>query len=169
MKNIKKRLLSLVLAVVMVLSMSMSVFAADATATPITVTVQFFAVGSTPENHYTEDGYADAIEVQATSGDSIESIVKKAIADKGLTASWNTVKDYMIENKTHQALTSITANGVTYATWIASDYSEGAGWTWTAELSDGTAIDNENYMCCRYMGGNGTIYLQYGYDDYTNY
>lgn len=167
MKKIQKRFLSLVLAVVMVLSMSMSVFASEKQ--PITVTVQFAAVGSTPEVHETEDYYANEIDVQAYSGDSIESIVNKAIDKLGIKAEWKTVKDYQLEGVTHHALNSITADGVTYSTWIATDYSEGAGWTWSAELEDGTAIDNENYMCCRYMGGNGTIYLTYMYDDYTQY
>lgn len=39
MKNIKKRLLSLVLAVVMVLSMSMSVFASEVTTDKVTAHV----------------------------------------------------------------------------------------------------------------------------------
>ncbi len=169
MKNIKKRLLSLVLAVVMVLSMSMSVFAADATTTPITVTVKIAAVGSTPDEHETTDYYANEVEVQANSGDSIESIVNAAFDKLGVTPEWKTVKDYKLDGVTHQALNALTADGVTYSTWIATDYSEGAGWTWSAKLSNGTVIDNENYMCCRYMGGNGTISLEYMYDDYTQY
>lgn len=169
MKNIKKRLLSLVLAVVMVLSMSMSVFAAEVTPDPITVTVKIAAKGSTAEVNETTDKYNTAITVESTKGATIESIVKAALDKKGLTAEWKTVKDYKLEGVTHQALNAITANGVTYATWIAADYSKGAGWTWSARLKDGTAVNNENYMCCRTMDGDGTITLAFAFDDYTKY
>lgn len=167
MKNIKKRLLSLVLAVVMVLSMSMSVFASETT--PITVTVQIAAKGSTAENHQTGDRYSTKITVDTVAGASIESIVKDAFAQKGLTAEWKTVKDYKDASITHQALNALTANGVTYKTWIASDYTEGAGWTWSAKLTDGTVVNNDNYMCCRSMADSGTITLSFAYADYTNY
>lgn len=155
------------LSVVMVLSMSVSVFAADAT--PISVTVNFAAIGSTPDVPVTDDFYEGTTTVSAYSGDSIESIVRTAIAQKGLSAVWKTVNDFYNPALTHQALESITADSATYATWIAADYSEGAGWTWEAYLTDGTNIPNDNYMCCRYMGGNGTIDLMYTYEDYTSY
>lgn len=62
MKNIKKRLLSLVLAVVMVLSMSMSVFAADAEPVSTKVNVKFYINKEVKEYGATlpTSGYIDA-------------------------------------------------------------------------------------------------------------
>ena len=174
MKQLKKKLLTLVLSLVMVLGMAVPVLADDTTTddTTVNVTVNFTfnTVTFANDSFSSNNSRTWDITVQAKKSDSLYTVVKEAMDDEDSEISayqFITVQDYYDKAVTHQVLNSVTYDGDEYATvTVPSDnYYLGAGWTYSGSYSTGsTTVDynTNNYQDSNdVMGEKAVINLVY--------
>lgn len=175
MKQLKKKLLTLVLSLVMVLGMAMPVLADDTTTddTTVNVTVNFTfnTVTFTNDSFSSEKAGTLTKVVQAKESDSLYTVVKEALDNSSSVISayeFITVQDYYDKTVTHKALNSITYNGVVYATNTqnSDNYYLGAGWTYDGTYTDGdgseVSYNTGNYLDSNdVMGEDAVINLTY--------
>lgn len=183
MKQLKKKLLTLVLSLVMVLGMAVPVLADDtaaSTATAATVKVSFNFNNVT----FNGNGYTNTpvktltTEVETTTDATLYDTVVTALSQLKFSESdyvFKTVTDYYDTSKTHEALDSITYQNVAYATEThdTADYYLGAGWTYDGSYSDDDFDTSTQYNIYNYLDSNtvaGTsanIILTYGGYQYS--
>jgi hypothetical protein len=174
MKQLKKKLLTLVLSLVMVLGMAVPVLADDtttSTSTAATVTVTFMFNDVT----FDGDSYTNTFvknlttRVKTTTDATLYDTVVTALSQLKFSESdyvFKTVTDYYDTSKTHEALDSITYQNVTYATEThdTTNYYLGAGWTYTGTYgSSGVSYNTYNYLDSNTVAGTpANITLTYG-------
>ena len=179
MKQLKKKLLTLVLSLVMVLGMAVPVLADDtatANSTPASVTVSFEFNDVTFDGDNYDNDKVDSISttVVTTTDATLYDTVVKALSQLNISESdyvFKTVMDFYDTSKTHKALDSITYQDVTYATdstHNTANYYLGAGWTYDGSYSNNGFVTSTKYNSYNYLDSNtvtGTsanIKLTYG-------
>jgi len=175
MKQLKKKLLTLVLSLVMVLGMAVPVLADDTTTddTTVNVTVNFtFNTVTFANDNFTPENVATLQKtVKAKKSDSLYTVVKEALDNSSNVISayqFITVQDYYDKTVTHQALNSVTFDDDEYATvTVPSDnYYLGAGWTYSGyyytDATTTVAYNTNNYLDSNdVMGEKAVINLVY--------
>lgn len=165
MKQLKKKLLILVLSLVMVLGMAVPVLADDTTTddTTVNVTVNFTFNTVTFANDSFSSKKAGTLTkvVQAKKSDSLYTVVKKALdnSNNDITAyQFITVQDYYDKTVTHQVLNSMTYKDVVYATNTqnSDNYYLGAGWTYDGTYTDDDG-SNVSYNTGNYLDSNDVM------------
>jgi hypothetical protein len=165
MKQLKKKLLTLVLSLVMVLGMAVPVLAEDTTTddTTVNVTVNFtFNTVTYANDSYSSERAGTLTKVvQAKKSDSLYTVVKEALDNSSNVVSayqFITVQDYYDKTVTHQTLNSVTYNNVVYATnsQDSNDYYLGAGWTYDGTYTDEEGLD-ASYNTGNYLDSNDVM------------